>query len=115
MIDQHGVWLVVAVIAFGWLVSVVSAIGRASRRLGVVEALPVPVPADAAPAPAAQIASAPPPRLPRAQPVRPLPARADAAPPAAPGRGLAVLLRDGAGIRSGVVLAEVLAPPVSLR
>jgi hypothetical protein len=113
VIDQHGVWLVVAVIAIGWIVSVVSAIGRASRRLASADTAAY-VPVTAAPGSAAQIAAAPPARPQRLQRPQPVPA-APAAVPAAPGRGLAALLRDGSGIRSGVILAEVLAPPVSLR
>jgi hypothetical protein len=142
--DHFGPWIVIAVIAIGWAARAARGIrrfavglseataeataearararaaelarGRARPRPASAPA-PQPAPRVAAPVPGNVRTTAPTRRVPlaAARPGGPLP-DTDETPRSAGGRALADALRNPAGLRNAVVLAELLAPPVALR
>ncbi len=126
--DHLGPWIVVAVVAIGWGARVLRGFRRFAADLQAatadptarpgagVPAAPLPGPRPVTSVPASARTTSPTRRVPLggSRPGGPL---ADPFEPtsSAGGRALADVLRTGTGLRTAVVLAEVLAPPVALR
>jgi hypothetical protein len=143
--DHFGPWIVVAVIAIGWGARALRGFRRFAADLQAATADPTArtraaelARGRAAGGPGRPSTGAPAAPLPGPRPVASVPANARTTSPtrrvplggarpgvpladpfeptsSAGGRALAEVLRTGTGLRTAVVLAEVLAPPVALR